>query len=473
MNKEERLDTLARDVLKLSRNTLLVNLRFLDAALNRFILTPYPGTLATDGQYLAYNARHVLQCYRAEKESSARDYLHMVFHCVFRHMYVHTLVDRPCWDLACDVAVENAVTQLGLKATESARQRQQTEELDGLRDELKQLTAERLYRYYLDKNLPPAELERLQALFRADEHTLWYMPPTERASFPATSAGGAVNAGEDRADAPADGGPSDGVPANGGPSGDAPARAGGLSAEMEAVWTAISRRMQIDLEAFSGNRGGQTGALTQNLNAVNRERYDYTAFLRKFAVRDEVMRVNDDEFDYIFYTYGLKRYKNMPLIEPLEYREIRRIREFVIAIDTSGSVSGDLVQKFVQKTYNVMKSTESFFSRINVHIIQCDEEIQEDAKITCQEEFDEYLRTMQIRGLGNTDFRPVFSYVEKLRKAGEFCDLKGLIYFTDGFGTFPAKKPDYDAAFVFLEDGDNIPKVPPWAIRLVLEQDEI
>ena len=104
----------------------------------------------------------------------------------------------------------------------------------------------------------------------------------------------------------------------------------------------------------------------QNLAAVNREKYDYTNFLKKFAVMGEVMKINDDEFDYVFYTYGLQLYKNLPLIEPLEYKEEKRIREFVIAIDTSGSVVGELVQKFVQKTYNILMSTESFFSKINI-----------------------------------------------------------------------------------------------------------
>ena len=163
----------------------------------------------------------------------------------------------------------------------------------------------------------------------------------------------------------------------------------------------------------------------------------------------------------------------MPLIEPLEYKEVKAIKEFVIAIDTSGSTSGELVQKFVQKTYNILKSTESFFTKINLHIIQCDEDIQEDVKFTCQEDFDEYLKTMQIHGLGGTDFRPVFQYVDHLRKEKEFHNLKGLIYFTDGFGTFPEKKPDYHTAFVFVDDNYNNPDVPPWAIKLVLQEDEI
>ena len=232
-------------------------------------------------------------------------------------------------------------------------------------------------------------------------------------------------------------------------------------------------RLQTDMETFSKQQGDRAGGLLQNLKEVNREKYDYTAFLKKFAVTGEAMKINDDEFDYIYYTYGLQLYKKVPLIEPLEYKDVKRIREFVIAIDTSGSTSGELVQKFIQKTYNILLSTESFFSKINLHIIQCDATIQEDAVIHSQEEFDKYLEQMKIRGLGGTDFRPVFSYVEWLIEKKEFNNLKGLIYFTDGYGTFPERKPPYETAFVFVEDNYNNPDVPPWAIKLVLQKDEI
>ena len=113
------------------------------------------------------------------------------------------------------------------------------------------------------------------------------------------------------------------------------------------------------------------------------------------------------------------------------------------------------------------------FKKINLHMIQCDAEIQEDVKITSQEEFERYIKTMQMRGFGGTDFRPVFSYVEELRRAKEFHNLKGLIYLTDGYGVFPEKKPDYSTAFVFINERYEIPDVPPWAIKLVLEPEEI
>ena len=445
--KTEKLNKLAKDVLILSRNTLLVNLRFLDAALSQFELFPIEeSTLLTDGKRILYNPKHILENYKTAKEIPVRDYLHMVMHCVFKHMYMDPSLNRPYWDLACDIAVENVITELNLKAVTTARERQQVQYISAIKKELKHVTAEKIYSYLRQAIPDPKKIAEIRGLFYADNHEIWYMTAAEiEARFGLDSGDG---------------------------SGDSDSKVG-VSAAMAQVWQTISERMQVDLETFGKQRGLNPGAMTQNLVAVNREKYDYTAFLKKFAVMGEAMKINDDEFDYIFYTYGLQLYEKMPLIEPLEYKEIKAIKEFVIAIDTSGSTSGELVQKFVQKTYNILKSTESFFSKINLHIIQCDADIQEDKKITCQEDFDEYLKTMQIRGLGGTDFRPVFEYVERLRKDKEFTNLKGLIYFTDGFGAFPARKPDYDTAFVFIDDEYNNPDVPPWAIKLVLQKDEI
>ena len=447
-NREKRTK-LAKDVLRLSRNQILVNLRFMDAALSRLEETEIEGIpLATDGKYLVYDARHVLRCHKEDRARPVRDYLHAVMHCVFRHNFVHTLTDRASWDLACDIAVEHSITQLGLRAAQSAREQRQAQAIQKLQKDVGMLTAEKVYRYLLDKNLHPIRLTELQELFSADDHRLWYMGEDEKAALGLGAGGSGDGESEDE---------------------------GGSVAVYgsEEDWKDVAERMQMDMETFSKNQGKDPGAMLQNLREVNRERYDYAAFLKKFAVRGEAMKVNDDEFDYIFYTYGLQLYRNMPLIEPLEYKEVKRIREFVIAIDTSGSVAGETVQRFVQKTYNILKSTESFFTKINLHIIQCDAAIQEDAKITSQEDFDEYLKTMRIRGLGGTDFRPVFTYVDKLIESKTFLNLKGLIYFTDGFGTFPEKPPSYDAAFVFLQEEINNPVIPPWAIKLILKKEEI
>ena len=212
---------------------------------------------------------------------------------------------------------------------------------------------------------------------------------------------------------------------------------------------------------------------SSDLRELNREKYDYSSFLKKFATIHEAMKINDDEFDYIYYNYGMEMFDNMPLIEPLEYKDIKLIKDFVIAIDTSGSTSGDQVQRFLQKTYNIIKSTESFYNKINIHIVQCDSRIQESVKITNQEEFDSYIKKMKIRGLGGTDFRPVFNYVDDLIRENEFTDLNGLIYFTDGYGDFPAVKPPYKCAFVFLRDTYDEPPVPSWCMKIILDNEDI
>ena len=455
----ERIGHLAREVLLLSRNTLLVNLRFLDMALSQFQYSPYPliSVTGTEGRYILYNPKELLLKYKDEKEEMTRCYLHMVFHCVFRHMYIHSLVDQQKWNLACDIAVEAIINELNIRSVDTKRSVNQSKVINDLKEKVKYLTAEKIYNYFLNNQISESEMEQWNDLFVEDDHFLWYLPPDEQQAV-TDSGGGSGNGSSDKNES------AEGDGTNGPPS---------SAATSEQQWKEISERMQQDLETFSKQRGDTAGNLMQNLAALNREKYDYEAFLKKFAVLGEKMKINDDEFDYVFYTYGLSLYKNMPLVEPLEYKETKAIKEFVIAIDTSGSVSGSQVQSFINKTYNIMKSTESFFSKINVHIIQCDTVIQEDVKITNQEEFDEYIKTMKLKGFGGTDFRPVFNYVDQMRKEHEFSHLKGLIYFTDGYGVFPERKPDYETAFVFVRDDYEIPEVPSWAIRLILEPKDI
>ena len=40
----------------------------------------------------------------------------------------------------------------------------------------------------------------------------------------------------------------------------------------------------------------------------------------------------------------------------------------------------------------------------------------------------------------------------------------------NGMGIYPVKRPDYEVAFVLLEEPPLAVKMPPWAIRLVLSQ---
>ena len=111
---------------------------------------------------------------------------------------------------------------------------------------------------------------------------------------------------------------------------------------------------------------------------------------------------------------------------------------------------------------------------MDVRIVQCDSKVQADTHVTDRKDLRAYLDSFTVRGFGGTDFRPVFSYVNDLRRAGELADLKGLVYFTDGLGSFPDKPPGYETAFVFMDvPGREVPTVPPWAIKLVVDEEDI
>ena len=427
--REEMAKELAENIMTLARNTLMVHLRFMDRAISHLTLTcdgeiPF----ATDGRALYYEPWTVLQRYQAEPNAVNRDMMHALLHCVFRHWFVGQDIDRARWDAACDAAVECAISDLHSPVLQSQREVNQLMTLEMLRREVGTMTAERIYRWLGEQDYDEDDLYRLRRELKADEHGLWD--------------GGLDPEAERQQDVD----------------------------DLEQMWQDVSRRMQTELETM---RQEAAGVLVQNLRSLNRAKHDYTAFLRRVGVRGEVVRLSDEEFDNNYYTYGLSLYGNVPLIEPLEYREQKRIRDFVIAIDTSGSVKGDVVQSFIQHTHDILSKQENFFTKVNMHIIQCDDQIREDVHITGREEFQAYIKTMQIKGLGQTDFRPVFARVEELIRRRELTDLRGLLYFTDGLGTFPEKKPPYDTAFIIHTDDYHEVQVPPWAMHMVLTEDEI
>ena len=387
----------------------------------------------------------------------------MIFHCIFSHPFHYEKLDRECWDLATDLAVEHVILDLNLQSVKLERDGQMQRILSRLQKQGPILTAEKIYRWLCEHPEKAAEFFREEPLFMWDDHLKW-IPVKEtqnqdRRNDSITTDTRTAMIGCHEADT--------------GEEGEQEEIDEALVGQRQGEWQEVSQHAKTDLEMFSHEQGFGAGSLLLNLNAALRDKYDYGEFLRKFAVLGEEMHVNDDEFDYIYYTYGLQLYDNMPLVEPLEYRENKRIREFVIAIDTSGSCQGKTVERFLRKTYSILKSSESYFERVNIHIIQCDEKIQRDVKVTTDEEFEQYMQDVELCGFGGTDFRPVFEYVDGLIRRHEFQDLKGLIYFTDGQGTFPERMPDYQTAFVFIQEGYSIPEVPVWAIRLILDEEDV
>lgn len=465
--KKAEYAQLASKIMTFARDQVMISMRFLDRALFRMpmVAADTVSTYGVNGRIIYFNPEYVLRSFKQERNRCTRAFLHMIFHCIFSHPFQYEKMERQYWDLACDVAVEKSILDLKLEDTVLDKDPQREKILKKFQEEVPVLTAERIY-HFLKKTPEQAKLWlQHEELFEQDDHIHWIPPKetdaAERTGDTFTTDTRSAMVGCHEADTGEEGADQvedlDEV----------------LLGQTQSDWADVSQHAKLDLETFSREQGFGAGSLLWNLKETLREKYDYGEFLKKFAVMGEEMHINDDEFDYVYYTYGLELYGNMPLVEPLEYRENKRIREFVIAIDTSGSCQGSTVEKFLQKTYNILKNTESYFSRVNIHIIQCDSKIQRDVKVTSDQEFDAYMQNVELSGFGGTDFRPVFEYVDDMIQRHEFQNLRGLIYFTDGKGTFPEKAPDYETAFVFIEEGFSIPEVPSWAIRLVLREDDI
>lgn len=429
--KENEKELLARKIWGLSQDRLLMNLRFLDVALSNLRFQARPGTgyvccdaNAPQSAVIYYDPAVIIRLYKNNPANVTRLHLHILLHCIFSHSYKYDRVEQDLWDVAVDMAVENVAMNLKISGLETAGDAERGTVLAQWKERAGTLTAERIYRTFREDRPGVSELLELGNLFRRDVHEGW--GPVETLEI------------------------------------------------TEAQWKKISERIKAELKSFSEDRSGDQSIL-QNLEEATKEHYDYGDFLRKFSVSGEDMQINDDEFDYVYYTYGLSLYGNLPLVEPLEYKDVNKIKEFVVAIDTSGSCRGEVVQTFLNKTYGILKSSENFFRKVNIHIIQCDSEVRRDTKITNDDEFEAFMREGQLEGFGSTDFRPVFAYVDQAIENGEFENLKGLIYFTDGFGVFPEHKPshNYDTAFVFLEDDYEKPPTPPWAIKLVLPIEDL
>ena len=425
--RDKKAQELSAEIIANARNSILLNLRFMDRAIGNFRCVPNMNYgLAGSSGFVMYSPWTMIASYMQEQSVVTRDLLHCVLYSVFRHSIVGPGIDRIKWDLATDIAVEDSINGLDRDFLYAKRHDKQVDITSRLRESIGYLTAERIYSYLNSGEVSMTDCFKWSELFQADQHDLWY--------------------GGGRPDATVT-----------------------SEIDLNELWDDIAKRMQTELELFSNDQG----ALTQNLRDINRVRYNYTEFLKRFGVRSETIRLSEEEFDNNYYTYGLELYGDIPLIEPLEYRDHKNIKDFVIAIDTSGSVRGEIVQKFVEHTHDVLAAQNSFDSQMNLYIIQCDDEIRDVAIIRSQSDFESYFKTTEIKGLGRTDFRPVFDYVGKLLEERNLTDLRGLLYFTDGKGKFPEKYPGYDVAFIIHNDSLEDAWVPDWAMKVELQAEEI
>ncbi len=430
------LTKLGKEILSTAQGELYLSMRFLDVALSglTFELNPLIQRTATDGEKLYFQPRFLLTAYEENPVIVNRAYLHSLIHCLFSHLYLPPKEKRALYDLCCDICAESLIDSLDYPCLKiiSSSLREQTYQF--ISEQTRLYTPGKLYRL-LDKsafyreNGPSLEQE-----FTVDTHQFWPADNTQERE---------------------------------------------QQQNRQSYWQDVQDKTRTSMETFQRRAGTRAGNFLQFLRADRSgTRYDY--FLKRFARLRESMRINPEEFDLAYYTLGMDLYGNVPLIEPLEYREEKKIRELVIAVDTSGSCQGRPVKKFLSETLAILQNSHSFFSHIRLHLLQFDTVIQDEKVITELPVLREMAESFQVKGFGGTDYRCVFDHLADRQAAGILRELQGLLILTDGYGTFPNGPPPYPTAFLLADflNRDHtgavaMDRVPSWAMRLRINEEEL
>ena len=408
----------------------------------------------TDGSRLFWNPRYLPdpsehQIQIPDTKTAESLLLHTVIHCLFIHpFHMPSGRDPEVWSLACDIAawhigclwlpelMPGSLMLLYESITAQASKGRKTFCLYDPRSVL-DLFADSSFFPWFEKNR-----ENLIQNFCMDDHSKWPV-------FSLTSGRNSLKK-----------------------------NSGGCGNDKMTSWKQLQKQFTgknapLSPEKHSRKKNTFSGTGTESrrktLFLTDTRRHDYRNLLKSLADWGEDMRLNPSEFQYAPYLYGLEHYGNLPLIEPLEYEEAKKIRELAIVIDTSGSCSRSLTQAFLEETRNLIQEETLFFHPFNLHILQCDVKVQRDDKLTSLEDLEHYIETLEICGMGGTDFCPAFSHIEMLQKSREFTHLSGILYFTDGLGIYPPQKPDVRTVFIFLNKQFDAIDIPPWAETLVLD----
>ena len=406
---------LYQKIWNLTRDQLSIKYPFFRGLLYNFSFqeSDETATAGTDGSTIYFCPDFLIKCFQTKPDALEYLFLHMLYHCLFLHLILEEPSDTPSstklWKQACELSVHRLICN-------EKREYRPAIIYQELLCAWKEISAQ-TEQSHIESTLPESITESF-----TDDHQFW-----KRANKQA------------------------------------------LLEEMKKLWNNSQGTGGLGLYGSDG-LGSAPGNLSEEIMLREKHRYDFHRFLKRFAVHREELHTDTESFDYIPYIYGLEHYGNMPLIEHLEYQEMNRMEELIIAIDTSGSCSVDTVRRFMEETYGILSNHENFFRKMNLYIIQCDSFIQNVMHVTCEDDWKDYLKHLVIHGRGGTDFRPVFEYVEKLRSTGSLRNLKGLLYFTDGDGIYPEKPTDYQTAFIFYREKDLHQKVPVWAYKLYMDE---
>ena len=116
--------------------------------------------------------------------------------------------------------------------------------------------------------------------------------------------------------------------------------------------------------------------------------------------------------------------------------------EIFVCIDTSGSVSDQLLSQFAGELKGILSS----YPHVKCKLYYADTDLDGPYEI------DHIDKLPPAKGRGGTSFVPFFNALSK--SDGTFSEVnRAAVYFTDGFGDFPKKEPDNPTMWLVPSDG--------------------
>ncbi len=177
------------------------------------------------------------------------------------------------------------------------------------------------------------------------------------------------------------------------------------------------------------NKGDVPGQISELIGETLEPKLDW-----KQLLRDCIVGSTKNDFKLV---PGNKKHLWRGMILPsLQGQSI----EVAAAIDSSGSISDNEIRIFFTEILNICETYDDY----TIHLFIADSQVQQYEIIT----IDNPNMPKKILGRGGTSFKPVFEEIEKLQ-----LQINALVYFTDMYGDFPDKAPNYDTIWISTGEG--------------------
>ena len=127
-----------------------------------------------------------------------------------------------------------------------------------------------------------------------------------------------------------------------------------LKASWKAMAMSLTDNGKIDIKnaLFYVGKGGKSAGfgteslgVSETITAATPNHNSYYDILLEFLKFNDVVKEELDSIDPMLYYHGLDMYGDVPLIEPVENSQVKKLNTICIAIDTSGSCSDEVAQR--------------------------------------------------------------------------------------------------------------------------------